>query len=315
MKSFLLQTFGFLFAVAFFVISVVAVVTGVDFRAYRAALKAPDGADVIACNDSQMATGLDPSLSVRLWNKSAIASPCDASYLRLRDSLAANPGQIKFVLIDVSQINVEMDDRVQPLRPGGERGDHVQLQLLNSFEFPRKLGSVGKIFTDLYLRRLDKYRSAWRHGKPLKTPMCGGFSPLEVAGFVQHRDAAVADMKVKARPEAALTPESRCLFWFRKMAECALDSGARPVFVTTPLHPEFRKAMNAKRLASIPEAAAALAREFDAPYFNYLEMTFPENCWKDCNHLNVRGAKAFTRRVLADVESLSARSGVCADAP
>lgn len=304
MKRFVVRTFVFLLAVAGFAGGVVAFVTCLDGRAYRAALVAPAGVDVIVCGDSQTATGLNPALFPRLWNKSATASPCEISFLRLQDSLMANPGRIRYVLIDVSQVHIGMDDRTQPLCFDGHVDDNTQLALWHLLEFPRKLGSAAGIFTGLYLHRLDKYRSALRHGKTCETPMCGGFLPSDAAGFLHQREAVLADLKMKAVPTAAMDPTERCVFWFQKMAELAQANGARPVFLTTPLHPEFQKAMAIRRRDSIPAVAASLARAFDAPYFNYLEMKLSDDCWKDCNHLNVRGASVLTRRLRADIESL-----------
>lgn len=304
MKLFLKRTVPFLLAVAAFVAVVVVGVGAVDLRSYYRSLKAPEGTDVLVCNDSQCALGLDPAGFPRMWNKSAVASPCEASYMRLRDILAHNPNRFRCVVIDVSQVHIGMNDRIQPLCCDGRVNDHALLALWNILEYPRRLGSLGGLFTGLFLKHADDIRSAVRHKKPYLAPICGGYQVMTIAGFKEHPEAALADLREKARPTARMRKDERCVWWFRKMAECAVAAGAKPVFMTTPLHPKFREAIDPNRLASVVAVAGDLAAEFRTVHLNYLDVDFGDGCWQDCNHLNVWGAREFTKRFRTDIEGL-----------
>lgn len=304
MKLFLKRTVPFLLAVAAFVAVVVVGVGVADLRSYYRSLKAPEGTDVLVCNDSQCALGLDPAGFPRMWNKSAVASPCEASYMRLRDALAHNPNRFKYVVIDVSQVHIGINDRTRPLCSNGQVNDHALLAIWNIREYPRRLGSLGGLFTGLFLKHADDIRSALRHGKPYFAPICGGYHPMTIAGFKEHPEAALADLRVKARPTVPMRKDERCVWWFRKMAECAVSAGAKPVFMTTPLHPKFREAIAPGLLASIVVVARGLATEFKTVHLNYLDTDFGDGCWQDCNHLNVWGAREFTKRFRKDIEGL-----------
>lgn len=304
MKLFLKRTVSFLLAVAAFVAVVVVGVGAVDLRSYYRSLKAPEGVDVLVCNDSQSARALDPAGFPRMWNKSSVASPCTASYMRLRDALAHNPNRFKCVVIDVSQVHIGMDDRTQPLCCDGQVSDHAILELWNILENPRRPGSFGGLFTGLFLKHADDLRSALRHGKPYVAPICGGYRATTTAGFKDHPEAALADLRKKARPTALMRKDERCVWWFRKMAECAVAAGAKPVFMTTPLHPKFREHIDPDRLASIVAVARDLAAEFKTVHLNYLCVDFDDGCWQDCNHLNSWGARKFTKRFRKDIEGL-----------
>lgn len=304
MKLFLRQTGLFLLAITAFVALVVVGVGVVDLRSYYRSLKAPEGTDVLVCNDSQCALGLDPEGFPRMWNKSAVASPCEASYMRLRDVLAHNPNHFKYVVIDISQVHIGINDRTRPLCCNGQVNDHALLALWNIHEYPRRLGSLGGLFTGLFLKHADDIRSALRHGRPYVAPICGGYRAMTITGFKEHPEVVLADLRVKARPTARMRKDERCVWWFRKMAECAVAAGAKPVFMTTPLHPKFREAIAPGLLASIVAVARDLATEFKTVHLDYLGVDFGDGCWSDCNHLNAWGAREFTKRFRKDIEGL-----------
>lgn len=223
--------------------------------------------------------------------------------MRLRDVLAYNPNCFKYVVIDVSQVHIGTDDRTRPLW-NDQVNDHVLLALWNIREYPRRLGSLGGLFTGLFLKHADDIRSALHRKKPYLAPICGGYQAKTVAGFKECLEVVRADLRSKARLSARMRKDERCVWWFRKMAACAVAAGAKPVFMTTPLHPKFREAIEPDHLVSIVAVARDLATEFKTVHLNYLGVNFGDGCWADCNHLNVCGAREFTNRFRKDVEGL-----------
>jgi hypothetical protein len=70
----------------------------------------------------------------------------------------------------------------------------------------------------------------------------------------------------------------------------------------------LRAKIDAKRLSSFRDWAAAFARDQGCPYFDHLSDDFPDEQWRDANHINRFAAPELTKRIRMETEeSLKAR--------
>ena len=101
----------FLFAAFPAVIAVVwtSFVVVIDRCSYVRALPLAEGETIVVCGDSQTKDALDPAIIPGLRNFSTAATTCDQDAMRLADVLAANPGKVRRVLLDVSPLKIGYD--------------------------------------------------------------------------------------------------------------------------------------------------------------------------------------------------------------
>ena len=86
-----------------------AFVVVMEYRSYVGALTLAEGETMVVCGDSQTKDALDPAIIPGLRNFSTAATTCDQDAMRLKDVLAANPGKVRRVLIDVSPLKIGYD--------------------------------------------------------------------------------------------------------------------------------------------------------------------------------------------------------------
>ena len=73
------------------------------------------------------------------------------------------------------------------------------------------------------------------------------------------------------------------------------------VFISSPVTDEYRQAMDMKLWAGHRSEALALAKKFNARYYDYLaDPRFTDEDFSDVDHLNVSGADKFTRILKKD---------------
>lgn len=79
--------------------------------------------------------------------------------------------------------------------------------------------------------------------------------------------------------------------------------GVAPVLITTPYHPEFLAKIPREKLENFRGMMNRISQERGVAWFDYLEMTFTDDEWRDGNHLNVHGSVRLTECVRRDVET------------
>ena len=293
-------------------ISIVALwsvfVVAIDRCSYLSALQLPKGCDVVVCSDSHTQNGLDPAFMPRLYNFSSAASLPDQNLLRLEDILVGNPGKVRIVLIDVTPLHVGFDERQTPLSEAGAARVHALLHVYHWRETERPWGNVPMLFRDVMLdRKFNELRKALRKKRRLRSSLAGGFYAVKSAGFVDAPGKAADDVSKKAQRINAcpkLKQSDRIVEILEKSIDVTRSFGAEPVFITTPLSTQLRKALDPEKSEAFIKVVTAFAATRKIPYLNYFYEDFPIGSWRDANHLNLAGAEAFTKRVAGDLEGL-----------
>ena len=299
MKTFLKRLAAFLAVPAAVAAAWLAFAIGCDFASYRAALKAPDGASVAVCGDSQTKDALDPALFPGLFNFSNAASSHDQNLLRLRDLLDANPGRFQTVLIDASPLKLGFDPTT-PISEMASARVHLTIHLYHPFAGKRPLGRFCALVRDvLFARKFHEFRKAALKGRWWRSSLAGGFAPDSTKGFTnpRYRKRAQEDVADKAARIGALPPATGSEALFAALAEEAAavrERGAVPVFTVMPLSPALLKAADDARLEAFSRAVSAFAQRENAPLLDFMRHPTEESWWHDANHLNRTGAAAFT---------------------
>ena len=285
-------------------------VVWIDRRSYEAALALPDGCDVAVCSDSQTSFGLDPKFMPRLYNFSAPAAQPDQNLLRLQDLMDRNGGMLKYVLLDVTPVHVQFDEREHPLSDAGSARVHALLHLYHWRDTLRPFGSVALLFRDVVLdRKFNELRKALKKRRPYASSLAGGFCGVKAAGFIEQEQDAKEDLEEKAariNGRERWSGESRIADIMRESVKHIRAAGAEPVFITSPFSPPLLAKLDREKMNALTNGIAALATECDARYLNYLDFNIPLEGWRDANHLNITGAELFTRQVSKDMERIAA---------
>ena len=277
-----------------------------EIAAYRSECRAPADRTVLVCGDSQTEASLDPERWPQLFNFSQSATAPDQSYLKLIDLFAANPGQFKTLLIDLSPLALYSYHPERPLADAGPCATLFLLHCLHPQENVRPLSGLPRIFRDTILAR--RTRALWksmRKGKPYRSSLRGGYLATDKRGFLEFPDKVREEIGWKANEINSARPladNSPVVAVFRKTVALALDNGARVMFITTPLHRALREKIDGERMSSFRTWAQMFAKELECPYFDHLGDDFPDGQWRDANHLNRFAAPEFTRRIRLETE-------------
>jgi hypothetical protein len=280
-----------------------------EISAYRTECHAPPEKEVLVCGDSQTEASLDPGFWPSLFNFSQSATALDQSYLKLMDILAANPGQFKTLLVDLSPIAIYTYNPEKPLVDAGPCATLFLLHCLHPKDNVRQLSGLPRIFRDTILAK--RTRALWktmRKGKSYRSSLRGGYLATDKRGFVEFREKVREELGWKAneingaRPLADDSPAAGVL---RDTVALARTNGVKVVFISTPLHRALRAKIDPKRLSSFRDWAAAFARDQGCPYFDHLSDDFPDEQWRDANHINRFAAPELTKRIRMETEESS----------
>ena len=277
----------------------------IDRRSYISALHVPEGCDIVVCSDSQTQSALDPAFMPSLYNFSSAASHPDQNLLRLQDLLAHNAGRIRTVLIDVTPLHVGFDERNAPLSEAGSARVHALLHLYHRQDVKRPWGDVLMLFRDVMLdRKFNELRKTLRRKRKYRSSLAGGFYAVKSAAFSDNPGKAAKDVsekaqRINARPVMKAT--DRIVEILLESVDAVRRAGAEPVFITTPVSPPLRAALDSAKCAAFTNVVTSLAAAHKITYLNYLAEDFPPECWRDANHLNMTGAEAFTKRLANDL--------------
>lgn len=275
-------------------------VVSLDYRSYRASLTCPAGRDIAVCGDSQTRAALDPDVIPRLFNFSTAATHPDQNYLRLLDMLDANPGKFRYVLLDITPLHVGFDESASPLSEAGSARVHALIHCYRWSESRRPLGSATLLFRDVVLdRKFNEIRKALRRGRQYRSSLAGGFYAADKAGFSENREEAMSHALALAGRFNGKKPFSRnerVVGLLKASVAAVRAAGVKPVVITTPLAPAALRRMDPGKIYSFTNEVAAVARSLDVRYLDCLALDLPESCWRDANHLNKKGAVAFSRK-------------------
>jgi len=231
------------------------------------------------------------------FNFSAPGRTMDQAYLAMIDIFAANPGQFKTVVIDISPL-AAVDNFDQAISDMGYASQYCLLHWMHPKENRRDMTGQIAVFRDNMVGRRCRLFSRYLRGKiKFASSVRGQFKPVNIALAITKPDDFRRQCASKAQevngPES-VTLESPIFVYAEDVVKIARDNGAEPVILTTPWHPSLLKAVNPEKIAAFEGAVSEFAGRCGCKYVNLLRMAFPDCCWYDANHLNENGAKLFT---------------------
>lgn len=297
MKRFVIRNLVFFGTLLIVLGSLCAVELYHELAAYAKELAAPDTAEILVCNDSQLEMGVNPEVDAAFFNFSAAGRAMDQARLAVQDVLEANPGRFKKVLIDITPI-IAIDAFDQPISKMGFAGQYYLLHWLHPRENTRRMDGQLAVFRDNMVgRRMRLLSRALRGKAEFKSSIRGGFKPVDETLAVARPKGFTAELDARARAVSRADPVSPQSPIFRHAAEIvslARAHGAEPVVVTSPWHEALLSACAADRLEAFTAAVSAFAADHGCRYVDMLRLRFPDDCWYDSHHLNVKGAGLFT---------------------
>lgn len=93
---------------------------------------------------------------------------------------------------------------------------------------------------------------------------------------------------------------------YRRLVERLAALGCRLIFVSPPVHPDYRDLVKGKPgYAEAVHYFEQLADEFHGAFLNHADMEFAENCYYDLTHLNGGGAKIYTEFLIKTINGMS----------
>lgn len=298
MKRFLLRILLFLslpFSVA---VIWTTVVVALDLQAYRASLSVPVGCDTLVCADSQTRASLNPEIISNLFNFSTAATHPDQNFLRLLDVLEVNRGKIKYVLLDVTPLHVGFDERMSPLSEAGSARVHAFVHIYRWRDSQRPLGSAIRLFRDVvFVRKPNEIRKAIKRGNPYRSSLSGGFYSAKHSGFMDCPEKALnyaEKMADKFNGKSGFSCGERTVDILKASVSAIRKAEACPLLMTTPIAYPALMRMEKEKLFAFTNGLAVVAADLGIPYLNHLSENIPEECWRDANHLNEKGAERFS---------------------
>lgn len=271
-----------------------------EIRSYRQELVAPVHATVFVCGDSRTEKCLDPASWPELFNFSVSGRPFDQTYLMAKDIVAANPGRFRTVLVDISPERARCDYDV----PVGEMicPQFFLLYFLHLDEPLRPLDGIGGVFRDAMVE--ERLRLVWRviRGKKVfRSSLAGGY--VNKAVCLKQTNPDIFDKRARRLSDETrelLREPGRNVQYFRlvdKIVDWGRSQGVEVALLTAPWHPDLVQRSgegNVRRFTGVVEAYAARK---GCRYLNLMEMSLPEECWQDGNHVNGKGAAYVTKTV------------------
>ena len=297
MKRFVIRSAFFAFVVILVFGSICGFELQCELNAYRGEIRAPDEARVLVCNDSQAAMCVNPDVDPAFFNFSAHGRMMDQAYLAMIDIFAANPGRFKTVAIDISPV-AAADTFDQAISDMGYAAQYYLLHWLHPRENRRDMAGQLAVFRDNMVGR--RWRLFWRFLRGsggFTSSISGRFTPvMESCALISphtfRRQYQSRARMVNGAP--ALTADAPVFSLMDDIVRLARAHGVEPVIVTTPWHSELLNACSPEKLSAFTAAVSAYAKRNGCRYVDFLRTSFPDACWYDAQHLNLRGSKAFT---------------------
>ncbi len=306
MKQFIIKIFFFALLVAVVFGGWSAALLVAEYKNYQKEIIMPKDTSILVCGDSHTEAALDPAYFLGLYNFSQSACVLDQSLLKLKDFFKRNPGRIKTVLVDVSPLQLYCNDVTMPLAKAGPPANLFLLHCYHRGDTRRSLDGIVGIFRDTILAK--RTRALWksvRKKRPYKSSLKGGYIPSDKRGFVSVRDKVYAEMHDRAKQinkSWQLTEDVPIVQDVLATIRFAKDNGARVVLMTTPFHRELTKLIEPKRLNDFFSLVNEIAKREKLQYVNCFYWDFPDDQWRDANHLNQYASKAFTERLKKEIK-------------
>ena len=268
-----------------------------ELNAYRGEVRAPAEASVLVCNDSQAAMCVNPDVDSAFFNFSAHGRMMDQAYLALIDLFAANPGRFRTVAVDISPV-AAVDAFDKSISDMGYSSQYYLLHWLHFRENRRDMTGQLAVFRDNMVGR--RWRLFWRflRGRGgFTSSICGRFTPVMESCALTSPDNFRRQFRSRARmvnDAPALTADAPVFSCVDDIIRLARAHGAEPVIMTTPWHSELLNACRPEKLAAFTKVVSDYAKRNGCRYVDFLRTPFPDACWYDAQHLNLKGSKAFT---------------------
>ena len=326
MRKFIIRSafFGFLVLVIFGGWS--AALLHLELTSYFREATIPSGVRFAVCSDSQTEVALLPEVWPRFFNFSISAIQLDQYELKILDLLDRNPGRLKALIVDISPRKLLAQDIDTPLLDHRSAGKRFLLHALHPRESRRSMGGMAVLFRDsILVKRSVKAFKAYRKGRPYLSSIggrgsAGGARTEEEAtrnrdrllrqpailGFHDHLEQVLAGIEEHGAELNAWGPvdgTSKTCGCIRDILTLVKSRGVTPVLITTPYHPAFLEKIPRASLDNFRKTMREISQACDVAWFDYLEMPFPDDQWRDGNHLNSHGAVFLTERVRHDVET------------
>ena len=311
MKRFVLSVFAFATFLLVLLGAWAFLLLQAEWRGWKDSCALPPGCDMVVCCDSQTETGLSSAVLPRLFNASRSGTRLCQWYLRTMDVCAANKGRIKWGVIDVPAVKLWREKPDDAPNFGMARS----LAPLHIYHWRQNTVPVASLLADFCRETWGvKSRPLIRHlvgGERYVDSIRGGFAPFADQGLLEHREYVMRRMDAQAaktvEARAAVRASGICPFaslrWIDAIISVYRSCGAQVVLIQTPVH-RYLASRVADACAEADVAIERFAAARGIPVLNYRDMLFPDDEWKDGNHLNERGARRLTARLKTDVERL-----------
>lgn len=300
-----------------------------ELSAYARESRMPEGTRVAVCGDSQTETGLIPPIWPGFFSFSISSLQLDQVELKVIDLLERNPEFRGTLILDMSPVKLFDQDIDKPLLEDRSAGKRFLLHALHRDRSRRPLDGIVILFRDsILVKRTAKAFKCFRAGCPYFSSIGGmgavaGLTEEKARanrkkilsmptpqGFTEHPDLVEEGMAEAAAAlgrwgEVSMSSKSVCCLMdiIRYVKSC----GVTPVVITTPLNRRFLDRIPKSKLLNFKRTMRDVTSAVGVAYFDYLETDFPDEEWRDGNHLNFKGAVRLTDRVRKDVESVSHR--------
>ena len=296
-----------------------------ELHAYARESHLPDDVTCVVCGDSQTETGLLAPTWPHFFNFSISSLQLDQVELKVIDLLERNPDFRGTVIIDMSPMKLFDQDLDKSMLVDRSSGKRFLLHALHPDRSRRPLDGVVILFRDsILVKRTTKALQCIRKGCPYFSSIGGmgavpGLTEDAAAtnrtrflsmptpcGFAEHPDLVEEGMDEAATELdrwGLVDADSKSVRCLRDILSEIRAHGARPVMITTPIHPRLLNRMPRNKLENFKATLQTVAKAEKVAYFSYLKEEFPDGEWRDGNHLNFRGAVRLTEMVREDVES------------
>lgn len=298
-----------------------------ELTSYAREAKLPADTAYAVCSDSQTEVSLLPALWPRFFNFSLSATQLDQYELKALDLLERNPGRLKAVIIDISPRKLFAQDIDTPLVEHRSAGKRFLLHALHPQASRRSMTGIPVLFRDsILVKRSAKAWKAFRKGRPYWSSI-GGRGAKGVAqtedevatnrqkllagpakcGFRDHLEevnAGIEEHSAELNAWGPVDENSKSVKCIKDILALVKAHGATPVLITTPYHSSFLAKIPREKLENFKATMNHISKTCDVAWFDYLEMPFADDEWRDGNHLNAHGAVRFTECVRRDVENL-----------
>lgn len=267
-------------SICFLVIFVLVYVLGIRWYnlSNEQVFKLPNDKHIIFLGNSHVETSLNDSIISGAYNFARSSEEIEYAYAKLKLITKYNP-QVDCVVFGldnvISRKTGDSDYDVAACSPR-----YFEALSLSDILFTIRHRSCDFIFDNtIHLCDIVKLRT-----HTVKSSM-GGYLYLV-------RDNLENDIKKRGKRKYSTETNEEFLYFLNKIAVFCSSKHIKLIFICPP---QYEKTPLSKTLA--PRIAHKYFPEVE--FYNFIDLKFPENCYGDLDHLNYRGAKAFSEYIEA----------------